>query len=55
MSGFGSFLRFFASFCIGQISYQQHIRVKLSLHNSAKIFERQYVTQVCLHLEEKLF
>ena len=25
---FQSFLRFFASFCIGQISYQQHIRVK---------------------------
>ena len=24
--GFQSFLRFFASFCIGQISHQQHIK-----------------------------
>ena len=33
---FSHFLRFFASFCIGQISHQQHKGKELLLQNKAK-------------------
>ena len=40
LPGFHSFLMFFASFCIDQISHQQHSRVKVgpALRTLASIF-----------------